>query len=55
MRAAPTGDVTLVPVPGHTPGQLAVIVEDDGHSILLATVRAAIQEHGAGALSPAER
>ncbi len=30
------GDVTLVPVPGHTPGQLAVIVEDDGRSIFLA-------------------
>jgi N-acyl homoserine lactone hydrolase len=30
------GDVTLVPVPGHTPGQLAVIVEDDGHSVFLA-------------------
>jgi N-acyl homoserine lactone hydrolase len=30
------GDVTLVPVPGHTPGQLAVIVQDDGHSIFLA-------------------
>ena len=30
------GDVTLVPVPGHTPGQLAVIVEDDDHSVFLA-------------------
>jgi N-acyl homoserine lactone hydrolase len=30
------GDVTLVPVPGHTPGQLAVVVEDEGHSVLLA-------------------
>jgi N-acyl homoserine lactone hydrolase len=30
------GDVTLVPVPGHTPGQVAVIVEDDDHSVLLA-------------------
>ena len=30
------GDVTLVPVPGHTPGQLAVIVQDGDHSILLA-------------------
>jgi hypothetical protein len=29
------GDVTLVPVPGHTPGQLAVIVEDDNHSVFL--------------------
>ena len=30
------GDVTLVPAPGHTPGQLAVIVEDDDHSVFLA-------------------
>jgi N-acyl homoserine lactone hydrolase len=30
------GDVTLVPVPGHTPGQLAVIVEDGDHSVFLA-------------------
>jgi glyoxylase-like metal-dependent hydrolase (beta-lactamase superfamily II) len=30
------GDVTVVPVPGHTPGQLAVIVEDGDHSVLLA-------------------
>ena len=30
------GDVTLVPVPGHTPGQLAVVVRDHDHSVLLA-------------------
>jgi N-acyl homoserine lactone hydrolase len=30
------GDVTLVPVPGHTPGQVAVIVEDDDHTVFLA-------------------
>jgi glyoxylase-like metal-dependent hydrolase (beta-lactamase superfamily II) len=30
------GDVTLVPVPGHTPGQLAVIVEDGDHSVFFA-------------------
>jgi N-acyl homoserine lactone hydrolase len=30
------GDVTLVPVPGHTPGQLAVVVEDGDHSVFLA-------------------
>ena len=30
------GDVTLVPVPGHTPGQLAVIVQDGDHSVFLA-------------------
>ena len=32
-----TGDVRLVPVPGHTAGQLAVIVEEDeGHSVFIA-------------------
>jgi glyoxylase-like metal-dependent hydrolase (beta-lactamase superfamily II) len=30
------GDVRLVPVPGHTAGQLAVIVEEDGRSVFIA-------------------
>ena len=30
------GDVTLVPAPGHSPGQLAVVVEDGDHSVFLA-------------------
>ena len=30
------GDVTLVPVPGHSPGQLAVLVEDGDHTVFLA-------------------
>jgi N-acyl homoserine lactone hydrolase len=30
------GDVTLVPVPGHSPGQLAVIVENGDHGVFLA-------------------
>lgn len=30
------GDVRLVSVPGHSPGQLAVIIEDDDHSVFLA-------------------
>ena len=30
------GDVTLVPVPGHSPGQLAVVVENGDHTVLLA-------------------
>jgi len=30
------GDVALVPAPGHTPGQLAVIVEEEDHSVFLA-------------------
>jgi N-acyl homoserine lactone hydrolase len=30
------GDVTLVPVPGHTPGQIGVLVEEGDHSVFLA-------------------
>jgi glyoxylase-like metal-dependent hydrolase (beta-lactamase superfamily II) len=30
------GDVTLVPVAGHTPGQLAVVIEDGDHAVFLA-------------------
>ncbi|MGH2714383.1 MAG: N-acyl homoserine lactonase family protein [Thermoleophilaceae bacterium] len=36
MPLTEAGDVTLVPVPGHSPGQLAVIVEDGDHSVFLA-------------------
>src|SRR5262249_22878742 len=30
------GDVRIVPLPGHTPGHLGVVVEDAGHVVLLA-------------------
>jgi N-acyl homoserine lactone hydrolase len=36
MSLTEAGDVTLVPVPGHSPGQLAVVVEDGGHTVFLA-------------------
>lgn len=36
LRLTEAGDVTLVPVPGHTPGQLAVLVEEGDHSVFLA-------------------
>jgi glyoxylase-like metal-dependent hydrolase (beta-lactamase superfamily II) len=36
MPLTKAGDVTLVPVPGHTPGQMAVIVQDGDHSVFLA-------------------
>ncbi len=36
MGLTEAGDVTLVPVPGHSPGQLAVVVEDGDHAVFLA-------------------
>ena len=36
MALTQAGDVTLVAAPGHTPGQLAVVVEDGDHAIFLA-------------------
>jgi len=36
MTLTEAGDVTLVPVPGHSPGQLAVVVEDVDQAVLLA-------------------
>jgi N-acyl homoserine lactone hydrolase len=36
MALTEAGDVTLVPVPGHSPGQLAVVVEDGDKAVFLA-------------------
>jgi N-acyl homoserine lactone hydrolase len=36
MRLTEAGDVTLVPSPGHSPGQLAVLIDDGDHTVLLA-------------------
>lgn len=36
LRLTEAGDVILVPVHGHTPGQIAVLVEDADHTVLLA-------------------
>jgi glyoxylase-like metal-dependent hydrolase (beta-lactamase superfamily II) len=36
MPLTDAGDVTLVPVPGHSPGQLAVVVNDGDHTVFLA-------------------
>jgi glyoxylase-like metal-dependent hydrolase (beta-lactamase superfamily II) len=36
MALTESGDVSLVPVPGHSPGQLAVVVEDGDHAVFLA-------------------
>jgi glyoxylase-like metal-dependent hydrolase (beta-lactamase superfamily II) len=35
-RVTRAGDVTLVPLPGHSPGHIGVVVEDGDHSVLLA-------------------
>jgi len=36
LRLTEAGDVILVPVPGHTPGQIGVLVRDRDHTVLLA-------------------
>lgn len=36
LRLTSSGDVTLVPIPGHTPGQIGVLVEDGDHTVFLA-------------------
>ena len=35
-RLTKAGDVALVPLPGHSPGQLGVLVEDHEHTVLIA-------------------
>jgi glyoxylase-like metal-dependent hydrolase (beta-lactamase superfamily II) len=36
MALTEAGDVTLVPVPGHSPGQVAVVVQDGDRAVFLA-------------------
>jgi N-acyl homoserine lactone hydrolase len=36
LRLPDAGDVTLVPVPGHTPGQIGVLVDEGDHTVFLA-------------------
>jgi N-acyl homoserine lactone hydrolase len=36
LRLTEAGDVMLVPVPGHTPGQIGVLVDEDDHTVFLA-------------------
>jgi N-acyl homoserine lactone hydrolase len=36
LRLTEAGDVAVIPMPGHTPGQIGVLVEDGDHSVLLA-------------------
>lgn len=35
-RLTKAGDVTLVPLPGHSPGQLGILIEDHEHTVLIA-------------------
>ena len=62
LRLTETGDVTLVPVPGHTPGQIGVLVDEGDHTVLLAGDSSYTQElmlrgraDGVGADEQAER
>jgi N-acyl homoserine lactone hydrolase len=62
LRLTKAGDVTLVPVPGHTPGQIGVLVEDGDHTVFLAGDSSYTQElmlrgvaDGVGADDEAER
>jgi glyoxylase-like metal-dependent hydrolase (beta-lactamase superfamily II) len=36
LRLTEAGDVILVPVPGHTPGQIGVLVDEGDHTVFLA-------------------
>jgi glyoxylase-like metal-dependent hydrolase (beta-lactamase superfamily II) len=36
LRLTEAGDVVLVPLPGHTPGQVGVLVQDADHTVLIA-------------------
>jgi N-acyl homoserine lactone hydrolase len=36
LRLTEAGDVTLVPVPGHTPGQIGVLLEQGDHTVFIA-------------------
>jgi glyoxylase-like metal-dependent hydrolase (beta-lactamase superfamily II) len=62
LRLTEAGDVTLVPVPGHTPGQIAVLVDDGDHTVFLGGDSSYTQElmlrgvaDGVGADDEAER
>jgi glyoxylase-like metal-dependent hydrolase (beta-lactamase superfamily II) len=36
LRLTTAGDVTLVPIPGHTPGQIGVLIEEGDRTVFLA-------------------
>jgi glyoxylase-like metal-dependent hydrolase (beta-lactamase superfamily II) len=62
LQLTDAGDITLVPVPGHTPGQIAVIVDEGDQTVFLAGDSSYTQElmlrgtaDGVGADEGAER
>lgn len=62
LRLTKAGDVTLVPLPGHTPGQIGVLVDQGDHTVFLAGDASYTQElmlrgkpDGVGADEEAER
>jgi N-acyl homoserine lactone hydrolase len=62
VRLTEAGDVTLVPVPGHTPGQMGVLVDEGDNTVFLAGDSSYTQElmlrgkvDGVGADEEAER
>jgi N-acyl homoserine lactone hydrolase len=62
VRLTEAGDVTLVPLPGHTPGQIGVLVDEGDHAVFLAGDSSYTQElmlrgkpDGVGADEQAER
>jgi glyoxylase-like metal-dependent hydrolase (beta-lactamase superfamily II) len=62
LRLTEAGDVTLVPVPGHTPGQIGVLIDEGDHTVFLAGDSSYTQElmlrekvDGVGADEEAER
>ena len=62
LRLTEAGDVTLVPVSGHTPGQIGVLVDEGDHTVFLAGDSSYTQElmlrgkvDGVGADEEAER
>jgi N-acyl homoserine lactone hydrolase len=62
LRLTKAGDVVLVPLPGHTPGQIGVLVDQGDHTVFLAGDASYTQElmlhgkpDGVGADEDAER
>jgi glyoxylase-like metal-dependent hydrolase (beta-lactamase superfamily II) len=62
LRLTKAGDVVLVPLPGHTPGQIGVLIDQGDHTVFLAGDSSYTQElmlrgkaDGVGADEAAER